>query len=252
MPEVVVTGHTDTTGTPPEQLRARAEARDDGAHAPRRGRPRPGVDRSRRRTARPSCSSRPPTTPTNRAIAASKSRSDDVRARPSRGAVRARAHARRGAALALSARRSCATGNTAPTTRSCAPRRPGRPSGRIVIVDIDDRSLTTVGQWPWRRDVVGQLVSRLRDLGAATVALDIIFAEPDRFEGHGPPPDEIAGRHAARRPRRARLRDDVRSPAQRADSVRRCTRSASPSCGATIPPRSRSSTRRARSATCRC
>ena len=64
------------------------------------------------------------------------------------------------------------------------PTRP--PDGRIVIVDIDDRSLTTIGQWPWRRDVVGQLVSRLRDLGAATVALDIIFAEPDRFEGTGP------------------------------------------------------------------
>jgi adenylate cyclase len=64
------------------------------------------------------------------------------------------------------------------------------PSGRIVIVDIDDRSLTSIGQWPWRRDVVGQLVARLRSLGAATVALDIIFAEPDRFAGTGPTPDE--------------------------------------------------------------
>ena len=60
-----------------------------------------------------------------------------------------------------------------------------------MIVDIDDRSLTTIGQWPWRRDVVGQLVTRLRDLGAATVALDIIFAEPDRFEGTGRSPDEM-------------------------------------------------------------
>ncbi len=68
------------------------------------------------------------------------------------------------------------------------PTRP--PSGKIVIVDIDERSLTAVGQWPWRRDVIGQLVSRLRQLGAATVALDIIFAEPDRFEGSGPTPDE--------------------------------------------------------------
>jgi adenylate cyclase len=54
------------------------------------------------------------------------------------------------------------------------------PSGRIVIVDVDERSLSAVGQWPWRRDVVGRLVSRLRDAGAAVVALDIIFAEPDR------------------------------------------------------------------------
>ena len=68
---------------------------------------------------------------------------------------------------------------------------PARPtSGDITIVDIDDRSLSSVGQWPWRRDVVGKLVSRLRDLGAATVALDIVFAEPDRFGGTGTPPDE--------------------------------------------------------------
>jgi adenylate cyclase len=65
------------------------------------------------------------------------------------------------------------------------------PAGRIAIVDIDDRSLTTIGQWPWRRDVVGQLIDRLRNLGAATVALDIIFAEPDRYEGAAVTPDEM-------------------------------------------------------------
>ena len=64
------------------------------------------------------------------------------------------------------------------------------PGGRITIVDIDDRSLTTVGQWPWRRDVIGQLIVRLRDLGASIVALDIMFPEPDRFEGFGTTPDE--------------------------------------------------------------
>jgi HD-GYP domain-containing protein (c-di-GMP phosphodiesterase class II) len=74
------------------------------------------------------------------------------------------------------------------TILRATPSRP--PSGRILIVDIDERSLTTVGQWPWRRDVIGQLVSRLRDLGAATVALDIMFAEPDRLEGTGTTPDE--------------------------------------------------------------
>jgi adenylate cyclase len=71
------------------------------------------------------------------------------------------------------------------------------PSSRIVIVDVDERSLSTVGQWPWRRDIVGRLVSRLRDLGAATVALDIIFAEPDRDSapgrGSATPDDALAG-----------------------------------------------------------
>ena len=68
---------------------------------------------------------------------------------------------------------------------------PARPhSDRIVIVDVDERSLATVGQWPWRRDVIGDLISRLRDLGAAVVALDIVFAEPDRFVGGRVTPDE--------------------------------------------------------------
>ena len=68
---------------------------------------------------------------------------------------------------------------------------PARPlSDRIVIIDVDERSLATIGQWPWRRDVVGKLVSSLRDLGAAAVALDIVFAEPDRFEGGSVTPDD--------------------------------------------------------------
>jgi CHASE2 domain-containing sensor protein len=59
------------------------------------------------------------------------------------------------------------------------------PDTRIVIVDVDERSLSAIGQWPWRRDIVGDLVNRLRSLGASTVALDIIFAESDRYEGTG-------------------------------------------------------------------
>jgi HD-GYP domain-containing protein (c-di-GMP phosphodiesterase class II) len=59
---------------------------------------------------------------------------------------------------------------------------PARPDPRVVIIDIDERSLSTIGQWPWRRDVIGGLIAQLRDLGAATIALDIIFAEPDRYQ----------------------------------------------------------------------
>lgn len=56
-------------------------------------------------------------------------------------------------------------------------------SGQVVIVDVDERSLSAIGQWPWRRDVVAGLVTRLRDMGASVVALDMIFAEPDRNGG---------------------------------------------------------------------
>jgi adenylate cyclase len=68
---------------------------------------------------------------------------------------------------------------------------PSRPlSNRVVVIDVDERSLSSVGQWPWRRDVIGTLIGRLRDLGAAVVALDIVFAEPDRFDGSGVTPDQ--------------------------------------------------------------
>ena len=63
------------------------------------------------------------------------------------------------------------------------------PGGRIVIVDVDEHSLSAVGQWPWRRDVMGHLIDRLRALGASTIALDIIFAEADRGQDTGPATD---------------------------------------------------------------
>ena len=63
------------------------------------------------------------------------------------------------------------------------------PSGKIVIVDVDEKSLASVGQWPWRRDVIGRLIDSLRDRGAATVALDIMFPESDRYDGSGRSPD---------------------------------------------------------------
>jgi len=59
------------------------------------------------------------------------------------------------------------------------------PGGRVVIVDVDERSLSAIGQWPWRRDVIARLVARVRDMGASAIVLDIIFAESDRYEGQG-------------------------------------------------------------------
>ena len=59
------------------------------------------------------------------------------------------------------------------------------PDGRVVIIDIDERSLSTIGQWPWRRDRIGDFIARLRNMGAATVALDMVFAEPDRYGDPG-------------------------------------------------------------------
>jgi adenylate cyclase len=52
-------------------------------------------------------------------------------------------------------------------------------SGRVVVVNVDEKSMAQVGQWPWRRDIIGRLIERLREKGAAIVAIDIILPEPD-------------------------------------------------------------------------
>ena len=69
------------------------------------------------------------------------------------------------------------------------------PGPGVVIVDVDDRSLSTIGQWPWRRDVVGTLITRLRNAGASAIALDIIFAEPDRYGQPGDGGGRPAGKN---------------------------------------------------------
>ena len=66
------------------------------------------------------------------------------------------------------------------------------PGDRVVIIDVDERSLATIGQWPWRRDLIGRLIGRLREMGASTIALDIIFAESDRATAEvQPTPDSV-------------------------------------------------------------
>ena len=51
----------------------------------------------------------------------------------------------------------------------------------VVIVDIDEASLREIGQWPWPRTVIADLITRLRAAGAVAVGFDVIFAEPDRM-----------------------------------------------------------------------
>lgn len=51
----------------------------------------------------------------------------------------------------------------------------------VRVVDIDEASLAAIGQWPWPRDRVADLVDRLAGYGAAVVVFDVLFAEPDRL-----------------------------------------------------------------------
>jgi len=51
----------------------------------------------------------------------------------------------------------------------------------IKVVDIDEASLKAIGQWPWPRDIVARLTEQIADAGAAAIAFDILFSEPDRL-----------------------------------------------------------------------
>jgi CHASE2 domain-containing sensor protein len=55
-----------------------------------------------------------------------------------------------------------------------------KPSPVPIIVDIDEKGLKQYGQWPWPRYRIAILLDKLRDLGALSVGLDMLFAEDDR------------------------------------------------------------------------
>ena len=56
-------------------------------------------------------------------------------------------------------------------------------NSHVVIIDLDDSSLTEIGQWPWPRTTVATMIRKLFEKGVAVVGFDIVFAEPDRMSG---------------------------------------------------------------------
>jgi adenylate cyclase len=51
----------------------------------------------------------------------------------------------------------------------------------VTIVDIDEASLKKLGQWPWPRTRLADMVINLANLGALAIAFDVVFSEPDRL-----------------------------------------------------------------------
>ncbi|WP_198323663.1 MULTISPECIES: CHASE2 domain-containing protein [Methylococcus] len=55
-----------------------------------------------------------------------------------------------------------------------------RAESRVVIVDIDDNTLSATGQWPWPRYRVAALIKAIASARPRAIGLDILFPEPDR------------------------------------------------------------------------
>ncbi|WP_306119860.1 MULTISPECIES: adenylate/guanylate cyclase domain-containing protein [unclassified Roseitalea] len=77
----------------------------------------------------------------------------------------------------------------------------------VRVVDIDEASLAAIGQWPWPRTVMAELVERLGANGAAVIAFDVLFAEPDRYS-----PARLAEDPALARVLREGLDSDTLAP----------------------------------------
>lgn len=50
---------------------------------------------------------------------------------------------------------------------------------RVVIIDIDEQSIEKEGRWPWPRDKMAALLTKLKDDGVVVVALDIVMSEAE-------------------------------------------------------------------------
>jgi adenylate cyclase len=54
-----------------------------------------------------------------------------------------------------------------------------QPDARVVVVDIDRRSLEALGLWPWPRATIARVVDAIAAAKPAVIAIDILFAEQD-------------------------------------------------------------------------
>ena len=81
---------------------------------------------------------------------------------------------------------------------------------QVIIVDIDEKSLDELGQWPWPRSMLAKIIDKVGQAGAVAVGLDILFPEHDRMS-----PANMAGiveaydKDTAARLRKMKSNDEV-------------------------------------------
>ena len=50
-----------------------------------------------------------------------------------------------------------------------------KPSSNVVVIDIDDKSINEVGQWPWSRNIMAELLSNIIELNPSSIGFRIVF-----------------------------------------------------------------------------
>ena len=53
----------------------------------------------------------------------------------------------------------------------------------VSVVTIDEAAIEKYGQWPWKRDVLADIIWKLREAGAGIIVMPMLFSEPDRLGG---------------------------------------------------------------------
>ena len=53
----------------------------------------------------------------------------------------------------------------------------------IAVVTIDETAIEKFGQWPWKRDVLADVIWKLREAGAGIIVMPMLFSESDRLGG---------------------------------------------------------------------
>ncbi len=59
----------------------------------------------------------------------------------------------------------------------------GEPGNNIAVIAIDDESIANIGRWPWPRDVLASMISKLSEGGARVVSNTILLSEPQLDPG---------------------------------------------------------------------
>ena len=63
----------------------------------------------------------------------------------------------------------------------------------IAVVTIDEAAIEKYGQWPWKRDVLADIIWKLREAGAGIIVIPVIMSETDRLGGDMALAEALAG-----------------------------------------------------------